>query len=84
MISRKIGWKHVAQAVRHDMFPVMATSMEAALATLSDIDSEDLSPKTVDRVIAALHEKRKLSTMEVAAIKKLLNGLEITRKRERK
>ena len=72
MISRKIGWKEVCYAVRHDMFPVMATSMEAALATLSDIDPQDFSPLTVDRVIGALHEKRKLSTMEVAAIKKLV------------
>ena len=33
------------------MFPVMATSMEAAVATLSDIDPQDFSPLTVDRVI---------------------------------
>ena len=86
MISRKIGWKEVCHAVRHDMFPVMATSMEAAIAELTSknaVDSADpkrgqfdildLSVETVDRVIVALHEKRPLSTMEVSAINKLLN-----------
>ena len=73
MISRKIGWKEVVHALRHDLFPVMATSMESALSTLIGVEAEDLSVETVDRVIVALHEKRPLSTMEVSAINKLLN-----------
>ena len=73
MISRKLGWKEVAHAVRHDMFPVMATSMEAVISSLpTDFDVEDLSDKSTERVISRLHEKRKLSTMEVAQIKDLV------------
>lgn len=71
MIPRDLKWYHVVNAVKHEMFPLMSTSMQSAIETLQ-IDPEDLSQETTDRVIAALHDKRSLSTMEVAEIKKVV------------
>ena len=63
------------------MFPVMATSMEAGIASMEqEFDAEDLSEKSAERVIAALHQKRPLSTKEAASIKKLLERTRIYKK----
>ena len=78
MISTKLGWAEVVHAARHDMFPVMPTSMEAAIASMEQVfDAEDMSEKSTERVITALHQKRPLSTMKIAAIRRLVEQTRI-------
>jgi len=71
MLFRKLSWQHVATAVKHEMFPVLSTSMQSSMESVQ-FDAEDFGKGTTARIIGALHEKRRLSTMEVAAIEDLV------------
>ena len=72
-IWKALNWNHIVNAVKHDMFPLMATSMESAVESLrvdqNSLTVDKLDDDAVQRVIDKMHQKRKLSTKEVEHIK---------------
>ena len=70
-IWKGLSWRHVINAVKHEMFPVLGSSLESCIESTT-LDLQDLSEDAADRVIKALHGKRKLNTKEAANIKYLV------------
>ena len=72
--TMNIEWKHVIQCIRHEMSPLISTSLEAALTSLvfGNADSpkmKDLSATFVDRVLNAMAQSLTLSNKEATYIK---------------
>ena len=66
----KPTWSHVVEAVRHEMYALMANKMEQASA---DKDTFDLASQSVDDVIKQLKSKKGgVSGNEIAYIKQLV------------
>ena len=63
-------------AVKHEMFPVMSTSMDAVVQRLEEDEkfkATDLSEDSVNKVIEGLKAKRKMTASQVAYIKGIVS-----------
>ena len=58
-----LSWAHIVEAVKHEMYPVFATSLKRALDTLQQTSSFDA--QSVNGVIDALKQEKSLSNTEV-------------------
>ena len=66
-----LSWStHMVEAVRHEMYPVMATSLQAAISNMQQASSFD--PQSVDAVIKSLKLKKSLTNTEIQYFRKLV------------
>ena len=66
----KPTWSHVVEAVRHEMYALMANKMQQASA---DRGTFDLAPQSVDDVVKQLKSKKSgVSGNEIEYIKQLV------------
>ena len=69
--SFALSWAtHMVEAVTHEMYPVMATSLQAAISNMQQTPS--VEPQSVDSVIEALKLKKSLTNTEIQYMRKLV------------
>ena len=78
VLHKKVGpqfsWDHVVEAVRPEMYPIMAIKMEQAVA-IKEFDIFDLSEDGVDKMIDALNNTKGIHAKEVTYIKGVIQRL---------
>ena len=85
-ISQCLTWNHIAEALRHQMYPLIGTTMHSTIDGLKSDESfmiENISPTALDIVIPTMQKQKKLSNKEVEFIKNVLrraNEFKIDRK----
>lgn len=62
----RVNWKMIAQCIRHEMSPMMSTSIEAAVAS---VKAHNLTNESVERVIMEMQKRISLSNVEGAYIR---------------
>ena len=70
-----MNWHRIAQCVKHEMFPMMGTSMESAVEMLkveNCLDLTDFGEQTVETVIVTMRRQRIVSHGEVDCIKSIV------------
>ena len=75
VISKYLTWNHIAEALKHQMYPLIGTTMQSAIDGLESDKSfkiEDISPTALDIVITRMQKQKKLSNKEVDFIKNVL------------
>ena len=75
VLSKYFTWFHFAEALKHQMYPLISTIMQSAIDELESEESfkiEDLRPTALDTVIATMQKHKRLSNKEVEFIKNVL------------
>lgn len=73
--ENKLNWRNVVEAVKHELYPVMATSLGQSVDGLVHSDTvspEDLSDEATDKVITELKAKKLLYNNEIEYIQELV------------
>ena len=68
-VKDALTWQHVVAAIKHELYPMMAASMEKCIDNLS---ASDLSEKAVDGVMDKLKKTRALGNKEAQYIRNLV------------
>ena len=74
-----LRWQHIVNAVKHEMFPMMAASMAKAIGEEDcavNLSHPDISVDALNAVLNALKKKRVLSNKEVLYIHRLVDRAE--------
>ena len=72
-----IRWQHIVNAVKHEMFPMMAASMAKAIGEedcVVNLHHHNISTDALKAVLGALKKKRALSNEEVQYIRRLVDS----------
>ena len=71
-----MNWRHIIEALNHELYPVIGTAAGQSVDDLVErgsLNEDDLSEEAVDKVVGVLKDKKKgLINKEIDAIKQLV------------
>ena len=80
-----LKWHHVVEAVKQELYPLIATSLGQSVDELVDsklLEDDDLTDDAIKQVLGVLKKKKLLYSNEIAYLTKLVERARIFRWRE--
>ena len=74
-ISRTLTWRHIAESVKQQMYPLIGTAMQSAIDDSKSDGSfkiEDINSTVLNKIVDAMQKKMKLDNKEVEFIGSVL------------